>query len=251
MSSSAPPPANANNDPWDDDDWDGAAPSYKTVSDADYAQALNRQQIQRPLVITETAFLASAAALIWLINFYVPAGPLLRIFFPIPVALIHLRWHRRAAWMGAIVSALLLSVLMGPPRSLQYLLPHGVMGVILGGLWKKKVTWNISLLWGAVLGSIGFFFQITVVSFLLGENLWIYVNQQVTSFLDWVLVQLGILLVPTVGMIQATAVVLVFFQSFVYALIVHILAWRLLGRLGNPIPDPPRWLEDLLIDREI
>lgn len=234
-----------------DDDWPGPEASTATISDPEYAQALNRQQIQRTLVITETAFLASAAALIWLINFYVPAGPLLRIFFPIPVALIYLRWHRRAAWMGAIVSALLLSVLMGPPRSLQYLLPHGVLGVVLGGLWKRKAPWSLSLLWGAILGSIGFFFQILVVSALLGENLWVYINQQVTSFLDWAFVQLGILVMPSFGLIQGTAVVLVFFQSYVYALIVHMVAWRLLARLGNPIPDPPPWLEAVLVDREV
>ncbi len=249
MSSSTPPP-HGDTSGWESQDWDSPE-STVSISEPDYAQALSRQQIQRTLVITETAFLASAAALIWLINFYVPAGPLLRIFFPIPVALIHLRWHRRAAWMGAIVSALLLSVLMGPPRSLQYLLPHGVMGVVLGGLWKRQSPWSLSLFWGAVLGSLGFFFQITVVSVLLGENLWIYVNQQVTSFLDWLFLQLGVLMIPNVGLIQATAVVLVFCQSYVYALIVHILAWRLLGRLGNPIPDPPGWLEDLLVERDV
>lgn len=250
--SSLPPQSEDENDSYlGDQDWPGSELSTATISDPDYAQALIRQQIQRTLVITETAFLASAAALIWLIDFYVPAGPLLRIFFPIPVALIYLRWHRRAAWMGAIVSALLLSVLMGPPRSLQYLLPHGILGVVLGGLWKRKAPWPLSLWWGAVLGSVGFFFQILVVSALLGENLWVYVNQQVTGFLDWILVQLGILVIPSFGLIQVTAVVLVFCQSYVYALIVHMVAWRLLARLGNPIPDPPAWLEAILVDRDV
>ncbi|MCZ8160544.1 MAG: DUF2232 domain-containing protein, partial [Microcystis sp. LE19-196.1B] len=61
------------------------------------------------LITVETAFLASATSLIWLIDYYFPLGPLLRVFFPIPVALAYLRWGARCAWMTALVSSLLLS----------------------------------------------------------------------------------------------------------------------------------------------
>ncbi|HIK24742.1 MAG: DUF2232 domain-containing protein [Thermosynechococcus sp. Uc] len=223
-------------------------PDVEAIVPPEQSSALGRSQIQRTLVITETAFLASTAALLWVINFYLPIGPVLRLFFPIPIALVYLRWNRRAAWMAAIVSALLLSVLMGPPRSLQFLLPHGMMGVIFGGCWAKKEGWGRSILGGAVVGTAGFFFQISLVSILLGENLWIYFNQQVTNFIDWVLVNLNLLLEPTVTLIQVVALLLVFFQSMVYALVVHILAWTLLERLGNPIPDPPPWLRTILED---
>ena len=75
-----------------------------TVSKSDYASSTVRSfDGSSPLVMVETAFLASAASLIWLVNFYFPIGPFLRIFFPIPIALIYLRWGARAAWMGALV----------------------------------------------------------------------------------------------------------------------------------------------------
>ncbi|NES71958.1 MAG: DUF2232 domain-containing protein, partial [Okeania sp. SIO2D1] len=74
----------------------------------------------KPIVLVETAFLASTASLIWFINYYFPLGPLLRVFFPVPIALLYLRWGNRAAWMGAAVSGLLLSVLMGPTRSILF-----------------------------------------------------------------------------------------------------------------------------------
>ncbi|NJL45855.1 MAG: DUF2232 domain-containing protein, partial [Leptolyngbyaceae cyanobacterium SM2_3_12] len=45
-----------------------------------------------PLAMVETAFLASTAALIWLVNTYFPPGPILRILFPLPMALVYLRW---------------------------------------------------------------------------------------------------------------------------------------------------------------
>jgi uncharacterized protein YybS (DUF2232 family) len=42
--------------------------------------------------MVETAFLASTAALIWLVNTYFPPGPILRLLFPLPMALVYLRW---------------------------------------------------------------------------------------------------------------------------------------------------------------
>ncbi|MDJ0561605.1 MAG: DUF2232 domain-containing protein, partial [Microcystis sp. M53599_WE4] len=75
------------------------------------------------LITVETAFLASATSLIWLIDYYFPLGPLLRVFFPIPIALAYLRWGARCASMTALVSSLLLSVLMGPTRSIVFLIP--------------------------------------------------------------------------------------------------------------------------------
>ncbi|MHC5732375.1 MAG: DUF2232 domain-containing protein, partial [Nostoc sp.] len=81
-----------------------------------------------PLRMVETAFLASTASLIWFINFYFPLGPVLRIFFPVPIALVYLRWGKRAAWMAALTCGLLLMVLMGPSRSLLFVMPYGFMG---------------------------------------------------------------------------------------------------------------------------
>lgn len=53
-----------------------------------------------PLKMVETAFLASAASLIWFINYYFPLGPLLRIFFPVPIALVYLRWGQSGSLDG-------------------------------------------------------------------------------------------------------------------------------------------------------
>lgn len=204
------------------------------------------QQVLSTLIIVETAFLASTTALIWLINFYFPLGPLLRIFFPIPIALAYLRWGRRAAWMTAIVAALLLSVLMGPPRSLQFLVPHGLLGVLFGSFWRRGAHWPVSIGWGTLVGGLGLLFQVGLLSLLLGENLWIYANQQVTSLLDWIFVNLGLLVQPDLMVVQGVAVLMVMFNSFLYALMVHLAAWLLLDRLGNSIPDPPAWLQGLL-----
>jgi uncharacterized protein YybS (DUF2232 family) len=199
-----------------------------------------------PLIMVETAFLASAAGLIWLVNFYFPLGPILRVFFPIPIALIYLRWGNRAAWMGALVAGLLLSVLMGPPRSLLFIMPFGMMGVLLGMLWRRRASWGISIALGTILGALGFFFRVWLVSILLGDDLWQYATIQVTDLIDRVCVFFNILFQPTLGLVQAIAVVMVIISNFVYLFAVHLVAWLLLDRLGNPISRPPKWVQVLM-----
>lgn len=199
-----------------------------------------------PLVMVETAFLASTAALIWLINFYFPIGPVLRIFFSIPIALIYLRWGSRAAWMGALVSGLLLSVLMGPPRSLLYLMPFGLMGVVLGLLWRRKAGWPFSIAIGTILASFGFFFRIWLTSLLLGDDLWLYSTTQATALINWFCEKLGILFQPSVLLVQIIVVLMVVLNNLIYLFVVHLVAWFLLDRLGNPIPRPPKWVQVLM-----
>lgn len=141
-------------------------------------------KLEAPLRIVETAFLASTASLIWFINFYFPLGPLLRIFFPVPIALVYLRWGKRAAWMAAVTSGLLLSVLMGPVRSLLFVMPFALMGVLLGATWNRRVPWIVSITLGALLGTIGVFFRVWLTSVLSNEDLWVYVINQVTDFIE-------------------------------------------------------------------
>jgi hypothetical protein len=199
-----------------------------------------------PLAMVETAFLASAASLIWLINYYFPLGPVLRMFFPIPIALVYLRWGSRASGMAALVSGLLLTVLMGPTRSILFVIPYGLMGVQLGAFWKRRSGWLFSIFTGTLLGTIGFFFRFWLLSVLLGEDLWAYVMSQITQLTEWGFVKLGLLVQPSLHLIQALAVVAIVINNVVYLFVVHIVALLLLDRLGNPIPRPPHWVQVLL-----
>lgn len=206
-------------------------------------------KVDAPLRMVETAFLASTASLIWFINFYFPLGPVLRIFFPVPIALVYLRWGRRAAWMAAVTSGLLLAVLMGPVRSLLFVMPYAFMGVLLGTTWNRRVPWIVSITLGMLLGTLGAFFRVWLLSVLSGEDLWVYAINQVTELAEWLFLKLGLLVSPSVFWIQIGAIALILLNNFIYLFIVHIAAWLLLDRLGNPIPRPPRWVQ-ILMDYE-
>ena len=203
-------------------------------------------QHRRTLVLVETAFLASTASLIWLINYYFPIGPLLRLFFPLPIALVYLRWGARPAWMATLVSGLLLSILMGPTRSIIYVMPYGIMGVQLGWMWRKQVGWEWSISLGTFLGTIGFFFRVWLLSFLLGEDLWVYVISQISELADWIFLRLGLLIQPNLLFIQLLAIAMLVLNSVLYLFVVHLVALLMLDRLGNPIPRPPYWVQVLI-----
>ena len=199
-----------------------------------------------PLKMVETAFLASAASLIWFINYYFPLGPLLRIFFPVPIALVYLRWGNRAAWMATGVSGLLLSVLMGPTRSILFIIPFGLLGVLLGAVWQRRSPWVVSIGLGTLLCVLGFFFRLGLLSVLAGQDVWVYLITQVTELAEWVFLKLGLLAQPSVFIIQVGAIALVFLSNLIYLFVVHLAAWFLLDRLGNPIPRPPHWVQVLM-----
>jgi uncharacterized protein YybS (DUF2232 family) len=199
-----------------------------------------------PIMLVETAFLASTTSLLWLLNYYFPIGPIFRIFFPIPIALIYLRWGRRAGWMTAIVSGLLLSVLMGPSRSILFVIPYGIMGVQLGACWQRKVGWLTSISLGALLDCLGVFFRFWLTSVLLGEDLWMYLMARIRDLSEWIFVQLGILAEPSLIVIQILAIVLILFSNFIYLFVVHLVALLMFERLGNPLPKAPPWVDTLL-----
>ncbi len=203
-------------------------------------------KIRQTLAMVETAFLASAGSLIWLINYYFPLGPLLQLFFPVPIALLYLRWGNRSAWMGALVSGLLLTVLMGPTRSIVFLIPYGLMGVQLGAFWRRGAPWEFSMITGSLLGTFGLFFRLWLFSILLGEDLWQYLINQMTGFAEWIFLRLGILAQPSSVFIQFLAVFIIFVNSLIYLFAVHLVALLVLDKLGNPIPRPPKWVEVIL-----
>ncbi|MEO0408240.1 MAG: DUF2232 domain-containing protein [Cyanobacteria bacterium P01_A01_bin.135] len=207
-----------------------------------------------PQALVETAFLASTASLLWLVSYYLSVGPWMRIVFPIPIAIAYLRWSHRASWMASTVSGLLLAILMGPYLSIMFFVPYGLLGVQLGAMWKRNAPWGWSIALGTIVASISFFFRIWLVSVFIGEDLWAYLTGRITSFLDWLLslaVNWGVLSLDFLGAadpraVQLATVAMIICSDIIYLFTVHIAAWLLLERVGNPIPAPPKWVRVLL-----
>jgi uncharacterized protein YybS (DUF2232 family) len=198
------------------------------------------------LAMVETAFLASTTGMIFIINYYFPVGPFLGMLYPIPIALGYLRWGARTAWMTTIVSVLLLTILMGPTRSIQFMIPHGLLAVLLGFLWKSRSPWLVSIALGTIVRALGIGFQFGLLSLLLGENLWTYGTVQVTELIAWIMQSFGSLDRPDLIVVQGFAIGTIIFSSFAYLILIHVVAWLLFDRLGSPMSPAPKWLETLL-----
>jgi uncharacterized protein YybS (DUF2232 family) len=234
---------------WDDEFW-----AEKTASPKPQLAAPHVRTQSPPLVMVETAFLASTASLLWMVSYYLSIGPWVRILFPTPIALVYLRWGARAAWMSAIVTGLLLSVLMGPYLSLLFFIPYAILGVQLGFMWRRGWRWLPSMTAGTLISTIGFFFRISVLSVFLGEDLWNYLTNRIADLVQWLLSRLvdwGLLGLDVLGQtnlpaVQIITVGIILCSDFVYLFTVHLVAWLLLERIGNPIPEPPNWVQTLM-----
>jgi uncharacterized protein YybS (DUF2232 family) len=232
--------------------------SLSLPATADHATGAGSQAriITPPLAMVETAFLSSTASLLWLVSYYLSVGPWMRILFPLPIALAYLRWGHRASWMSALVSGLLLSVLMGPYLSLLFCVPYALLGVQLGGMWKRQSPWLPSIGIGTLIATFGFFFRMWLLSVFLGEDLWAYLTNRIADFIQWVLTKLidwgwlgiGVLGQTDVTVIQIVTIAVILLSDVVYLFTVHLAAWLLLERLGNSIPQPPQWVQTLLED---
>ena len=99
---------------------------------------------------------------------------------------------------------------------------------------------------GALIGTFGFFFRFWLFSILLGEDLWQYMTTQITELAQWLFIKLGILSQPSFYLIQLLTIGLVVFNSLIYMSAVHLVAVLILDKLGNPIPQPPRWIQRIL-----
>jgi uncharacterized protein YybS (DUF2232 family) len=245
---------------WDDEFWaekSAASEPAATLAIPVQQHALETPHVRTatpPLAMVETAFLASTTSLLWMVSYYLSIGPWVRILFPTPIALVYLRWGHRAAWMSAIVTGLLLSVLMGPYLSLLFCIPYAIVGVQLGAMWKRGLGWFPSIATGTLLSTLGFFFRMWILSIFLGEDLWNYLTNRIADLLQWLLTRLvdwNILGLDVLGQtnlpaIQLVTVGMVLCSDMVYLFTVHLVAWLLLDRIGNPIPAPPRWVQILM-----
>lgn len=240
---------------WADPDMlDGEVPSSATGESSRPLDAPHVNTQKAPVSLVETAFLASTGSLLWLVSYYLSISPWMRILFPVPIALVYLRWGQRSAWMTTTVTCLLLSVLMGPYISLLFLIPYGLLGVQLGALWKRGTSWYISIGIGTLLSTASFFFRVWLLSVFLSQDVWEYLNNRIADFLEWgltLLVNWGIVGVellgrPDVTVIQLLTLGALLLSDMIYLFTVHLGAWILLEKLGNPIPEPPNWVQVLL-----
>ena len=163
-------------------------------------QPLSRQQALR---LVEGSYLAATTGLIWLALYYLPVGgALFRLALPLPLTLLQLRRGGRSGAEGLLLAVLLLTALMGPVRGPLLLFPYGLLALWLGWSWCRGWSWWLSWSVGVVLGTFGFLVRVVVLSFLVGENLWVVITRAGAGLLDRLIALLHLPLTPDLTQVQ-------------------------------------------------
>jgi uncharacterized protein YybS (DUF2232 family) len=205
---------------------------------------LSRRQARQ---LMESAYLASATALLWVALYYLPVGgPLFRLALPLPLALLLLRNGWRCGAEGVLVALLLLVALMGPIRGPLMLFPYGLLALWLGWGWSHRLSWWLTWSVGTLIGALGFLVRVAVLSVLVGENLWVVITNAAAGLLDQLAGLLNLGGGPELIQVQLMALGLVLFQNLIYVLVLHAFSYWIFPRLQAPISEPPELLRSLV-----
>jgi hypothetical protein len=102
-------------------------------------------------MLVETAMLAAVSGLAFLLSTILRLDNSLGYLLPLPIVLAALRGNVAAGWRTMVASALLLVVLLGPFRAVNYVLMHGVLAASLATLWRMQANfWLVILIGGLV-----------------------------------------------------------------------------------------------------
>ncbi len=197
--------------------------------------------------MVETSYLAAATALIWIALYYLPVGgALFRLALPLPLALLQIRRGSNTGFEAVCLLILLLTVLMGPVRGPLILFPYGLLSLWLGWSWYCRWNWWISWFVGVVIGTFGFLVRVFVLSFLVGENLWVVITRAGSGLFEKFANLLNLPVTPDLFQVQLVAILLVVIQELIYVLTLHALAYWIFPRLQAPMPEPPSSLNNLI-----
>jgi uncharacterized protein YybS (DUF2232 family) len=196
-----------------------------------------------PLRLVEAAFLSSVIVLVWLVDLFFTPGPLLSVLIALPVLLAALRWNPKTAGLVVTVSTLLLTIFLGPTRSIRYLIPYGLVSLFLTWAWRRGWSWGRTIPLGAVFMTLGEIFRYALLSVLLGENWFLFAAKEVVKGVQWGSQWFGVYIKLSIGQIWLFFLVSSLAGQLVYMLAVHLTARFSLKRLGYDTALAPSWLE--------
>ena len=202
---------------------------------------------RQALKIVETSYLAASASLIWIALYYLPiGGAIFRLALPLPLALLQLRRGTKAGVEGLSLAILLLTVLMGPIRGPLMLFPYGLLSLWLGWSWTKRFSWWLSWIVGMFIGVMGFLVRVFILSFLVGENLWVIITRAGASLLEKLVDLFNLSFSLDMSHVQIAALSLVAMQELIFVFSLHALAFWIFPRLKAPMPEPPDLLSGIV-----
>jgi uncharacterized protein YybS (DUF2232 family) len=97
-----------------------------------------------------------------------------------------------------------------------------------------------------VIGGLGFLVRLTVLSILVGENLWVLITTGASLLLDRFSDALGLGPGLDLAQVQGVALALVLLQNLLVVFCLHAVAYWIFPRLQAPISEPPPLFQALV-----
>lgn len=200
--------------------------------------------------LTEGALLAAVLVLLVAVTTYIPlSGIVFAFFWPVPVALLYLRYDSRLALLAVIVSAIILSALVGPVEALDAAFLYGPVGIALGHAAKRRWPIGRTLALAAVAVTLAALGTIAVYSLLAGQSPADWLGQDLADFAaNLQALEQARLLQPgtatrIVGQLARIPWVLLVFTGALTLLINFQTTRAVLIRLGYDFPGLPRFAD--------
>eukprot|EP00898_Chlorokybus_atmophyticus_P008947 jgi/Chlat1/9053/Chrsp94S08313 len=210
----------------------------------------SRSQLQaetRQLV--ESAMLAATAALAYFLSATLRLESYLGMTFPLPVVIAAVRWGVAAARTTTVATVLLLAVLGGPIRAVQYLTMHGMTAFALGALWRWRAPIYVAVPVAAAVRAAGLFGAIAISSWLIKENILALILAQSAALLELLAAKTNAMGSPPYALTYIFVGGTVVVNCVSYVFLLYILYGLILNKLELSTTKPPKWLERFLYGR--
>ncbi|XWS64121.1 hypothetical protein CRYUN_Cryun06bG0159600 [Craigia yunnanensis] len=125
------------------DEEEREGPSNGSVEFEDLAP--NSVVYRKTLRLVECSMFAAVTGLIYFLSNSLAIENYFGCFFSLPLVISSIRWGVACGRKQLVATVMLLFVLSGPVKALNYLLTHGILGFTMGALWRLGADWSVSI----------------------------------------------------------------------------------------------------------
>lgn len=205
------------------------------------------EALHRTRELVECAMFAAVAGLAYFLSNSLAIENYFSCFFPLPIVISSLRWGLEASRKTVVATVLLLFTLSGPVKASTYLLMHGVVGLIMGTVWRLETNWIVSIILCSIVRALGACGYVLVSSFLIRENILALITVNIHASLTYILTAAGVNTIPSMGTIYLLFGTLLLLNCGFFVFLLHVMYTVFLAKLGiKPSLRSPRWLDRVM-----
>ncbi|KAK8516770.1 hypothetical protein V6N12_049485 [Hibiscus sabdariffa] len=206
--------------------------------------APNSVVYRKTLRLVECSMFAAVTGLVYFLSNSLAIENYFGCFFSLPIVISSMRWGVACGRKQLVATVMLLFVLSGPVKAINYLLTHGITGFTMGALWRSGADWKVSIPLCTLARAIGLVGYVLTTSFLIRENILGLITINIHASLSYIFAAVGINLIPSMSFIYSLFGTLVLLNSASFVFLLHLLYSVFLVRMGMKTSlRLPRWLE--------